>query len=358
MEEKIFANAINHVPEFGPKSLARVREHFSSFQNAWLASPNRYTEIPKLEKKALESLEKIKKEFDPASEYAKLEKNGIKVLLRDELPESLRETPAPPEVLYVKGTLPDPNLHYLAVVGTRRYSTYGKEATINIIDGLAGQNFVIVSGLARGIDSFAHETAINNKLLTVAVLGSGLSPDVLFPKENKRLAEKIAEEGGAVISEYPYEMKANVNTFPQRNRIVAGLCKTIFVVEAKEKSGALITARFAIDYNRDLAALPGSVFQENSKGPNGLIKQGAYPVTASIDILNLFGIESENSASFAEELSPMEKKILEEMDAPILKEVLIQKLGLAPAEIIPTLTLLEMRGIIKDHGGEIMRVKI
>lgn len=228
---------------------------------------------------------------------------------------------------------------------------------MSIINDLAGRNFVIVSGLAKGIDSFSHEAALKNKMKTVAVLGSGLSPKVLYPKENKKLADKIISEGGAVISEYPYEMKANINTFPQRNRIIAGLSRAVWIVEAREKSGALITARYALDFNREVLALPGSIFSENAKGTNKLIKEGAAAITASIDILNIFGVESNDSIPRSySEFSDLEKKILEGISEPILKDDLMRKLGLSPSEIIPTLSLLEIKGAIKDSGGEIFKV--
>lgn len=359
MEEKIFANVMNYVPEFGPKTLAKIREHFGNFKSAWEAETREYLKIPQLEKKSLLNLEKIKSETNPEEEFRTLEKEGVKILLREELPLSLRETPAPPELIYLKGALPEESHNFLGVVGTRRFSTYGREAASDIIEGLKGRNFVVVSGLAKGIDAIAHENAVKHKIKTVAVLGSGLSQKVLFPREHKRLAEKIVAEGGAVISEYPYTMKANVNTFPQRNRIIAGLAKALFVVEAKEKSGALITARFALEYNRDVLALPGSIFLENSRGPNGLIKQGAIPITSAVDILNIFGLESENSSSLlTEELSGLERKILESISEPILKDELIRKLNSQPGEIIPALTLLEMKGIIKDVGGEIFKAKL
>ena len=337
--DKIFANVLNYVPEFGPKTLAKIRHHFGSYKNAWEAEVREFLKVPQLEKKALFSLEKIKKEKDPEKEFKNL------------------ETPAPPEVLYVKGSLPEEDSHFLGVVGTRRYSTYGKEACISIISELAGRNFVIVSGLAKGIDSFSHEVALKNKLKTIAVLGSGLSSKVLFPKENLRLADKIVSDGGAVISEYPYEMKANINTFPQRNRIIAGLSKAVWIVEAREKSGALITARYALDFNREVMALPGSIFLENAKGTNKLIKEGAAPITSSIDILNIFGVESDDSVPKSyEHLSDLEKKILDGASEPILKDDLMRKLGLSPSELIPAISLLEIKGIIKDSGGEIFRV--
>ncbi|OGF52515.1 DNA protecting protein DprA [Candidatus Giovannonibacteria bacterium RIFCSPLOWO2_02_FULL_43_11b] len=356
-EEKQFANAINHVPEFGPKTLARIRNHFGSYKNAWEAEVREFLRIPQLEKKALFSLEKIKEEKDPEKEYKNLENEGISLILHDELPNMLKETPAPPEVLYVRGQMPKEDLNFLGVVGTRRYSTYGKEACSRIVGDLAGRNFVIVSGLAKGIDSFSHEAAIRHKIKTVAVLGSGISPKVLFPKENKKLADKIVADGGAIISEYPYEMKANINTFPQRNRIIAGLSRAVWIVEAREKSGALITARYALDFNREVLALPGSIFSENAKGTNKLIKEGAAAITSSIDILNVFGIESNDSIPKSyEEFSDIEKKILDGISEPILKDDLMRKLGLSPSEIIPTLSLLEIKGVIKDSGGEIFKV--
>jgi len=356
-EDKLFANVLNHVPEFGPKTLAKIRNHFGSYKNAWEAEVREFLKVPQLEKKALFSLEKIKKEKDPEKEFRNLEREGVALLLQGELPAMLKETPAPPEVLYVKGILPEEDSHHLGVVGTRRYSTYGKEACVGILSELSGRNFVIVSGLAKGIDSFSHETALKNKMKTIAVLGSGLSPKALFPKENLRLADKIASGGGAVISEYPYEMKANINTFPQRNRIIAGLSRAVWIVEAKEKSGALITARYALDFNREVMALPGSIFLENAKGTNKLIKEGATPITSSVDILNVFGVESGDSLpqSYVE-FSDMEKKILDGVAEPILKDDLMRKLGLTPSELIPVLSLLEIKGAIKDSGGEIFKV--
>ena len=358
MQEKIFANALNHVPEFGPKTLKKIREHFGNFKNAWQAEARAYLNIPQIEKKSLLSFEKIKSEIDPEKEFEYLEREGVRILLKNELPLALKETPAPPEVLYVKGEMPAETQSHLAVVGTRRYSTYGREACANIIEGLKGHPFVIVSGLAKGIDSFSHEASLKNNLKTIAVLGSGISLRALFPKENKRLAEKIANGGGAILSEYPYEMKANVNTFPQRNRIIAGLSKATFVVEAKEKSGALITANYALDYNREIFALPGSIFSENSRGTNNLIKNGALAVSSAFDILNAFGIESGNSLpAEIEDLSDIERNVLTAMSEPILKDALVRKLGMNASEVIPTLTLLEMKGLIKDAGGEIFRIK-
>ncbi len=160
----------------------------------------------------------------------------------------------------------------LGVVGTRKCSNYGKQACEKIVAELAGYNFVIVSGLALGIDAISHKTALANNMKTIGVLGCGLKSEVFYPKTNYRLSQEIVEKGGCVISEFPYAMNPLRWTFLQRNRIIAGLSRGTFVVEAPEKSGALITANFATDYNRDVFALPGSIFSENSAGTNNLDK--------------------------------------------------------------------------------------
>ncbi|MEK9166545.1 MAG: DNA-protecting protein DprA, partial [Patescibacteria group bacterium] len=237
-------------------------------------------------------------------------------------------------------------------------SGYGREAVQTIVSGLAGSGLIIVSGLARGIDAAAHETALGAKLKTVAVLGSGMAPAVLFPKENRLLADRIVEAGGAVISEYPFSALPLPWQFPERNRIIAGLSRAVLVVEAREKSGALITANFALEYNRDVLAIPGSIFSENSKGPNALLRAGAAPVFSSLDILGAFGIEYENFAENAyQEVSPIEKKILDSLSSPLSRDELIRQSGLRVQDASSALTLLEMRGIVREAGGAIMKVK-
>ncbi|MFH0803592.1 MAG: DNA-processing protein DprA, partial [Candidatus Tagabacteria bacterium] len=299
------------------------------------------------------------------AEFAVLAKEKIKILLKKDFPLLLQETPFPPELLYLKGELPasaetsagkpDENLIHLAVVGTRRCSNYGKEACEKIVSDLAEYKIVIVSGLAVGIDAISHKTALLNKAKTIAVLGSGLKDEVLYPRQNFRLSQEIVEQGGCVLSEYPYAMKAALHTFPQRNRIVAGLARGTFVVEAPEKSGALITANFALDYNREVFALVGSIFSSNSVGTNNLIKAGAIPITSSKDILQEFGINIEETKKEII-LSPLEEKIISALIEPMPRDELIRKTGIAAREINPVLSILEIRGIIKESGGEIFKL--
>ncbi len=350
-KEKIYANAFNQLAEFGPVRLRKIREYFGGFNNAWKAS---ISEI----KKAVEmkELADFRPKIDPEKEYEILEKEKIKIVLKKDFPALLKETPYPPELIYMKGELPDEKIAHLAVVGTRRCSNYGKEACEKIISELAEYKIVIVSGLAIGIDAISHKTAIENKIKTIAVLGSGLNEEVLYPRQNLRLSQEIVEHGGCVISEYPYAMKAALHTFPQRNRIVAGLSKGIFVVEAPEKSGALITANFAVDYNRDVYALPGSIFSENSKGTNNLIKAGAAPATSGEDILRLLGFDIETAEKEKISLSPLEEKIIFALTEPMPRDELIRKTGLPAKDINPALSILEIRGIIKESGGDIFRM--
>lgn len=287
-----------------------------------------------------------------------------KSLKIEEFPELLKEIPSPPEEIYLIGEFPSENSLFLAVVGTRKFSNYGKEACERIIGGLARQSekeIVIVSGLALGIDSFAHMSALKNNLKTIAVPGSGLDDKVLHPRSNLKLSKEIVHSGGCLLSEFPWDMPAAVHTFPRRNRIIAGLSQAVLVIEAPEKSGALITARLAIDFNRDVFAVPGSIFSENSKGVNRLIKMGAAPVVSGEDILEAFGIEislphlqaGERNMRF--NFSPVEEMIFSAITEPISKDDLIRKVAMPAEKINPILTMMEISGIIKETNGEIYR---
>jgi len=222
-----------------------------------------------------------------------------------ELPAALREIPQPPEYMYQIGDLPDPEEYtYVAVVGARKHSSYGREACESLIAGLAGRPICIVSGLALGIDSLAHNAALKAGLPTVGVPGSGLDPSVIYPASNRGLADEIIRKGGALLSEHEPTTKAMAYMFPSRNRIMAGMSRAILVIEAAEKSGTLITARMALDYNRDVIVVPGSIFSPVSNGCNWLIRLGATPVRNSDDILD------------ALDMIPNEQKILPLDDLP------------------------------------------
>ncbi|MEK7576439.1 MAG: DNA-processing protein DprA [Patescibacteria group bacterium] len=273
-------------------------------------------------------------------------------------PNLLHELPikAQPKQLYIKGELPPSDTLVVAVVGTRRPSNYGKDATTEIVRALARRRIVIASGMALGIDSIAHKTALEENTPTIAILGCGLNPNVLYPKDNLTLAEKIYEHGGALISEYQPDQKPELWTFPQRNRIIAGIAKAIIVIEAGEKSGALITARFATEYGRDVLALPGQIFNSQAQGTNILIKNGATPITSADDILEALGFEIDATKPDENKfVSSDEEKILAVLNEPESLDAIIKQTKLPARTVLASTTLLEIRGMIKNIGGGMYR---
>jgi DNA processing protein len=288
----------------------------------------------------------------------------IRLLTRDEFPPALLEIPDPPKKLYVRGQLPDPLAYaYLAVVGTRTYTPYGKAVCEKLIAGLAGYPVVIVSGLALGIDGVAHQSALSAGLKTVAVPGSGLDDRALYPSTHRALAREIIAKGGALISEFEPEFRATTWSFPVRNRIMAGLTRATLVIEAAIKSGSLITSRLATEYNRDVLAVPGSIFSPGSSGPHMLLTLGAKPATKSRDILQTLGFNTEGAADanrFAkalEEATDDERRILELLGEPTSREELIRMTDFPVSQANTILTVLEIKGVIKEELG-LVRVNI
>ena len=206
-------------------------------------------------------------------------------------PSLLREIPQPPVALNYRGVLPPTDIHLLSVVGSRDFTEYGKQVVNELIDGLKGYPIGIVSGLALGIDSLAHEAALRNNLYTLAIPGGGLSDEALYPASHKPLAHRILEAGGGLLSEYEPDFRATTWSFPKRNRLVAGISRATLLIEAAEKSGTLITARMCTDYNRELLVVPGNIFSKSSIGVHQFLKLGATPVTSAADILEVLGIE-------------------------------------------------------------------
>jgi len=259
----------------------------------------------------------------------------------------LHEIPQPPDQLWYQGKLPPAELKLLAVVGSRKYTTYGKQVIEHLIDGLAGYPVGIVSGLALGIDGLAHECALKNNLYTLAIPGSGLDEKVLYPQRHKKLAEKILASGGGLMSELSPTTPAALWTFPKRNRIMAGLCQATILIEAGEKSGTLITARMTVDYNRELLAVPGSIFSKNSHGTHQFLKLGATLVTDASDILAILNIEEKTTSSTRPELSEIEEKVITALLEPLDRDTLIRRLNIPTSEAGIILMAMEMQGYIK-----------
>lgn len=282
-----------------------------------------------------------------------------KILDKKYWPKKLNETPYPPEKLFYIGQEPIFSQKTLAIVGSRKFSTYGKQACEHIIEGLRGYPITIVSGLALGIDSIAHHKAIECGLYCIAVPGSGLAPTTLYPPKNHRLAEKIIENGGCLISEFEPEMPALPWMFPQRNRIMAGISDAVLIIEAEEKSGTLITARLALDYNREVFTIPHSIFSQTGTGVNSLIKDGAQMITSAKDILDFFGFDTEEQIQRSFDFSSMtteEILIIESLKYPQTIEELIFKIDLPTEKINQTVSLLEIKGFIR-RDENVLRLK-
>ncbi len=268
-------------------------------------------------------------------------------------PALLKEVPekAKPVQLFIKGAPPPADALIVSIVGTRNPSSYGKDAAYEIAIRLARYGIVLASGMALGIDSIVHRAALEAGTPTLAILGSGLDDTVLYPKENIELAKKIIEGGGALISEYEDTQKPELWTFPKRNRIVAGIAKIVIVIEAGEKSGALITARFAAEFGREVMALPGSIFHPQSVGTNALIKEGAAPITSADDVFWALGLEPERTHKKIAPESIEEEEILNVLGEELSLDEIIKRSGIAAHAVLSAMTALEIRGAIKNAGG-------
>ena len=291
------------------------------------------------------------------------ESDSIKIIkkLSKDYPKILTEIHNPPKQLYVRGNFPKNYDLNFAIVGTRAASEYGKILAFNISKELAGLGFNIISGMALGIDTQAHLGALAAKGTTIAVLGSGISDPSIYPHENLNLAHKIIESGGAVISEYNPKEKSEIWYFPERNRIVSGLSCGVLVVEAPEKSGALITARLALEQNRDVFAVPGSIFSKNSAGTNYLIKNGAKLVTSVDDIIDELGLAKlkiKKIEDVKQKLTEEEKIILNAIErGPFDVDKICEVTKMPVNKILSIISVLEIQDIIKNIGGKFTAIK-
>ncbi|MDP2650199.1 MAG: DNA-processing protein DprA [bacterium] len=288
--------------------------------------------------------------------------NEIHKLTDGESPPLLREIPDAPETLYVRGNtdlLSNPITKFLTVVGSRKYSGYGRQAVEYFVGGLRGYDIAIISGLALGIDALAHKAALDAGLPTIAVPGSGLDEQVLYPRSNTMLARQIVEAGGLLLSEFEPTERAARWTFPQRNRIMVGLAHAVLVIEAEERSGTLITARLTSEYNRELLVVPGSIFSESSKGAHQFLKLGATPVTTPQDILTALHIEARADSDGAlsdATLSEEEEKVVELLREPLARDELLERMNMNVTNANILLSKMELDGLITEKMGMVRRV--
>lgn len=277
-----------------------------------------------------------------------------KIRLQDKnYPAILKEIHNPPKELYIKGEIIPQDKVAIAVVGTRKYTQYGKQVCLDIAGKLAKLGITIVSGLAKGIDTFAHQAALENNGRTIAILGTSMDRESFYPASNFELSKKIAKNG-AVISEYPIGTRGTQFTFPERNRIVSGLSLGVVVVEAPEQSGALITATLAVEQNREVFAIPGSIYDKNSQGTNQLIKIGAKLVSNVDDILEELNLSHLRKTAPKKKIKPENKQeeiIISFLSAqPIHIDEIIKKSKLSTAIVNSTLMILELKGGVRNLG--------
>lgn len=348
--------ALNHFPKFGPVRMQKLKKGFSLFENAFNASSNELLKAG-IEENIAEEFIAARSNINPDEISEKLKKENIKVITIDdkEYPKLLKEIYKPPYLIYYKGKLKENNEFNIAVVGARKFTSYGKMAVERIAEDLANNNLSIVSGLALGIDALAHNSTLKVNGRAIAVLGSGLDKQNIYPSSNRYLADKIIDSGGVLMSEFPIGTAPLKHHFPQRNRIISGLSLGTLVIEAGEKSGALITARFALEQNREVFSVPGSIYSPTSHGTNELIKRGARVVTSANDIIETLDLAQIttyiNNKKIIPETPEEEQLVTHLTKEPMHINDLIRLTKLDTNVINSTLTIMEMKGMVKNLGN-------
>jgi DNA processing protein len=277
----------------------------------------------------------------------------IREIFPEEYPSQLRELPDPPAKLWLRGTMPSAGTKLLVVVGSRALTRYGREACEQLINGLAGYPISIVSGLALGADACAHKAALAVGLHTIAIPGSGLDDAVIGPRSNLGLAHQILKAGGALLSENEPDYLAHPYDFPSRNRIMVGLANAVLIVEAGPRSGTLITARLACEYNRDLLCIPHRIGDPHGFGVHIFSRLGAAVVSEPAHILEALQIplREKSTEYILPQLTPSEQRVYDLLSEPRARDELIQITGLSPSIALTTLISLELKGVLKEEFG-------
>jgi DNA processing protein len=345
--------ALNRVNGIGAVRFQALIDHFGDAQTAWEAPPGQLRHVG-LTDKVLEQFLQVRASLDIYALWDELVEQDIEIItwLDENYPRRLKQIDTPPPVLYTRGTLIEQDDWAVAVVGTRKKSAYGEQVAEELGRFLAHQRVTLVSGLARGIDSIAHKAALQAGGRSIAVLGSGV--DVIYPPDNRKLAEEMIESG-ALISDYPPGTRPDGGNFPPRNRIISGLSLATVVVEAGHKSGALITAQFAIEQGREVFAVPGKIYAPGSQGPNRLIRDGAHPLTSIEDLIEALDLSMITEHQHARVVLPADAT--EASLYAVLKrepqhiDDLTRQTGLPPEKVSATLALMELKGMVRQVGG-------
>ena len=349
--KNIYLAALAKIPGIGHVRLRNVVNHFGGVDQVWQASKSDLLASGFLDEGLCNNVVSTREKLDIDKLASQWEKLGIRIvgLWDEDYPALLAATYNPPTLLYYRGILPqDENL--IAIVGSRRATAYGRNVCQMLATELVEAGVGIVSGAARGIDASAHQGALEQGY-TIAVLGNGV--DISYPAENARLLARIAETG-AIVSEYAPGTMPQAGQFPARNRIINGLARGVIVVEAAERSGALITADFALEEGRDVFAVPGSIMSQASRGTHRLIKQGAKLVDCAADILEEYGWVQQAKRESCQPLSKEEQAILKVLsaDVPTTLDEIIVRTNLPVPTVTYTLMQLEFQGLATEYGGQ------
>lgn len=343
----------NRMPGLGPIRFAMLEKHFGSMETAWHA-PASELRAAGLDDRTVQTIVARRPTISPSAETESLERQSVSVINWNDAsyPALLREVYDKPPLLYFRGSLEALGRWPLAVVGTRRPSAYGRQAAEEIVTDLSRNGVSIVSGLARGIDSIAHRAALNAGGHTIAVFASGL--DIVYPPENASLAREVAETG-CLVSEYPLGTRPRADYFPRRNRILSGLSLGVLVVEAGDHSGALWTSSWALEQNREVFAVPGSIYSPQSRGTNQLIQQGAKLVHSYANVLEEFNLTTAVKQVEMTELWPAnesEASLLKQLSAqPLHIDELCRQSHLPVAAVSSNLAMMELKGLVKQVGN-------
>jgi len=352
--ERPFYVAWSRIRGIGPAKFERILSIFGSAEAAWTANDLQLRQVG-LDDALRESVLRQRLAIDPDREYERLDKLVVTALMPSDAqyPTLLRKIPNAPFVLYVRGTLLPADEASVAIVGTRKVSTYGRQVTARLTRELVEQGLTIISGLAHGVDAIAHVTALDAGGRTIAVLGCGV--DIVYPPDHNKLAARIIEQG-AIISDFPLGVQPESAHFPARNRIISGIAGAVLVTEAPEKSGALITANIANEqHGREVMAVPGNIYSNTSKGCNRLIQDGAHCVTSAKDV-----IEQLNVYLLPQQLIMREVLPANETEAIVLKflretnghvDDLSRELAMPASEISSVLMMMEIKGLVKNLGS-------
>ncbi len=353
MSDKKYWVGFNLIKGIGAVRMQNLAAYFGDLQAAWNADLNSLIESglgAKLAEKVISARNAI--ELDQV--LAKIEAQGIHILTWADsaYPKRLREIAQPPPILYLRGEyLPD-DLFAIAIVGTRKVTAYGRQVTEEIASFLALNGMTVISGLARGVDLIAHQTALKAGGRTIGILGSGV--DKIYPPEHRGLAEQMIARG-AIISDYAVGTPPEASNFPPRNRIISGLSLAVVVIEAAETSGALITAEFAAEQGREVFAVPGSILAPQSKGTNKLIQNGALPLLTPDDLMQALDLTRMGAQKSARKILPadeIEAKVLSVLSSePVHVDDILHQSGLPIEKISATLTLMELKGMVRQVGG-------